>query len=227
MQALAANPASTQEQFAQWQRLHQQYEQIYWGPVENGYGNGSDWCVTAHSRTMSESENMNNRQDWCGNARSNDNMKDEQVLTASHVFKEHPFDIQEDKVPELAAAIRECGIWPRHRSLAVFWSLAKTRDRSREFNVLSQDTLLGGVTKRVKLDDISMSWTILTSPTSSITTRGSDTRRSSVLVGKYHRPDAKETPNDTIPGRSERLESGSFFHCGDRATRTRPRRHWG
>ena len=65
--------------------------------------------------------------------------------------KEHPFEIrQEDEVPD-AAAIRECGIWPRHRSLAVFWSTA--RDRSREFNVLSQDTLLGGATERVKLDD--------------------------------------------------------------------------
>ena len=64
---------------------------------------------------------MNHQQDWCGNARSNDKMKDEPVLTASHVFKEHPFEIrQEDEVPELAAAIRECGIWPRHRSLAVF-----------------------------------------------------------------------------------------------------------
>ena len=34
----------------------------------------------------------------------------------------------------------------------VFWSPAKARDRSREFNVLSEDTLLGGATKRVKLD---------------------------------------------------------------------------
>ena len=69
-------------------------------------------------------------------------------------LKEHPFEIrQEDKVPELAATIRECGIWPRRRSLAVFWSPAKARDRSREFNVSSQDTLLGRATKRVKLDD--------------------------------------------------------------------------
>ena len=97
---------------------------------------------------------MNRQQDWSGNARSNDEVKDEPVLTASHVFKEDPFEIrQEDKVPELPAAIRECGIWPRHCLLAVFWSPAKARDRSREFNVLSQDTLLGGSTKRVMLDD--------------------------------------------------------------------------
>ena len=97
---------------------------------------------------------MNHRQDWCGHARSNDEVKDEPVLTASYVLKEHPFEIrQEDKVPELAAAIRECGIWPRHRPLAVFWSLVKARDRSREFNVSSQDTLLGEATKRVKLDE--------------------------------------------------------------------------
>ena len=97
---------------------------------------------------------MNRQQDWCGNALSNDKMKDEPVLTASHVLKEHPFEIrQEDEVPELTAAIRECGIWPHHRSLAVFWSPSSARDRSREFNVLSQDTLLGGATERVKLDD--------------------------------------------------------------------------
>ena len=81
-------------------------------------------------------------------------MKDEPVSTASHVLEEHPFETrQEDEVPELAAAIRECSIWPRHRSLAVFWSPSTARDRSREFNVLSRDTLLGGATERVKLDD--------------------------------------------------------------------------
>ena len=74
----------------------------HWGPVEHGCGNGSDWCVNAHSRTMSESESLNHRQDWCGNARSNDKMKDEPVLTASHVLKEHPFEIKQ----EPAAAIR-------------------------------------------------------------------------------------------------------------------------
>ena len=51
---------------------------------------------------------MKHRQDWCGNARSNDEVKDEPVLTASHVLKEHPFETrQEDKVPEIAAAIWE------------------------------------------------------------------------------------------------------------------------
>ena len=54
---------------------------------------------------------MNHQQDWSGNARSNGTKKDEPVLTASHVLKEHPFEIkQEDEVPELAAAIRERGI---------------------------------------------------------------------------------------------------------------------
>ena len=76
------------------------------------------------------------------------------MLIASHVLKEHPFEIrQENEVPELAAAILECGIWPRHRPLAVFWTPAGTRGRSHEFNASSQDTLLAGVTKRVKLDD--------------------------------------------------------------------------
>ena len=71
---------------------------------------------------------MNHRQDWCGDARSNDEVKDEPVLTASHVLKEHPFEIrQEDKIPELAATIRECGIWPRRRSLAVFLVSGKSQ----------------------------------------------------------------------------------------------------
>ena len=35
----------------------------------------------------------------------------------------------------------------------MFWSPPRPRDTSREFNVLSQDTLLGGSIKRVKLDD--------------------------------------------------------------------------
>ena len=78
----------------------------------------------------------------------------EPVLTASQVLKEHLFEIkQEDEVPELAAAIRERGIWPHHRSLAVFWSPSSARDRSCEFNILGQDTLLGSAIKRAKLDD--------------------------------------------------------------------------
>ena len=36
---------------------------------------------------------MNHRQDWSGNAPSNDEVKDEPVLTASHVLKEHLFEI--------------------------------------------------------------------------------------------------------------------------------------
>ena len=56
---------------------------IHWGLVEYGHGNGSDWCVIAQSSTTSESESMNHRQDWCGNAQSNDEVKDEPVLTAS------------------------------------------------------------------------------------------------------------------------------------------------
>ena len=80
--------------------------------------------------------------------------KDEPVLTASLVLKEHPFEIKrEDEVPELATVIRECGIWPRHRSLAVFCSPSSARDRSCEFNVVGRDTLLGGTIKRVKLND--------------------------------------------------------------------------
>ena len=97
---------------------------------------------------------MNHQRDESGNAQFNGKKKDGPVLTASGVLKEHPFEIeQENEVPQLAAAIRERGIWSRHRSLAVFWSPSSARDRSCEFNVLGQDTLLGGAIKRVKLDD--------------------------------------------------------------------------
>ena len=65
--------------------------QIHWGPVEKGHRKGSDWCVIAQSNTTSGLESMNHRRDWCGNARSNDEVTDEPVLTASHVLKEHPW----------------------------------------------------------------------------------------------------------------------------------------
>ena len=71
---------------------------------DDGGSTGDPWSITAQSNTTTESESM----------RSNDKMKDEPVLTASHVLKEHPFEMrQEDEVPELAAAIQECGVWPR------------------------------------------------------------------------------------------------------------------
>ena len=121
---------------------------IHWGPVEYGHGNGSDWCVIAQSSIESEPESVNRQQDKGSDDRFNCKKKDEPVLTASHVLKEHPFEIkQEDEVPELATVIRECGIWPRHRSLAVFCSRSSARDRSCEFNVVGQDTLLGGTIK--------------------------------------------------------------------------------
>ena len=63
-----------------------------------------------------------------GNAQSKERVKDEPVLTASQSLTEHPQEIkQEDRVPELAKTIRECGIWPRHRPLDVFWTPAVTR----------------------------------------------------------------------------------------------------
>ena len=165
VQALAANPAWAQEQFAQWQLLHQQYQHLQYQqqfvatsttdpwqvlPEEDGstgdqwsygHGNGSDWCVVAQSNTASDPESVNRQQDKGSDDRFNCKKKDKPVLTASHVLKEHPVEIkQEDEVPELATVIRECGIWPRHRSLAVFWSPSSARDRSCEFNVLGQDT---------------------------------------------------------------------------------------
>ena len=115
------------------QLLHQQYQHLQ----------DQQQLVAAPTTDPWRVESMNHRQDWCGNARSKDEVKDEPVLTASHASKESPFETrQEDKVPVLATAIRECGIWPRHRSFAVFWSPAEARD-----------TLLGEVTKRVKLGD--------------------------------------------------------------------------
>ena len=48
------------------------------------------------SNTTSEPESMNHHQDWSGNARFNDEVKDEPVLTASHVLKEHTFEIRQE-----------------------------------------------------------------------------------------------------------------------------------
>ena len=127
VQALAANSAWAQEQFAQWQLLHQQYQHPQyqqqlvaasttdpWQVLpEDGGSTGDRWSmdtVTAQSNTTTGSESMNHQQDWCGNARSNDKMKDEPVLTASHVSKEHPFEIrQEDEVPDFPEA--NSGVW--------------------------------------------------------------------------------------------------------------------
>ena len=74
------------------------------------------------------------------------------MLTVSQVVTD-PFEPQrEDKVPELSTTIRVCGIWPRHRPLAEFWTPVGTSDRSHEFCAPSQDTLLGGTAKRVEFD---------------------------------------------------------------------------
>ena len=134
--------------------------------------------------------------------------KDEPVLTASHGLKEHPLEIkQEDEVPELAAAIRERGIWPRHRCLAVFWSPSTARDRSCEFNVLGQDTLLGGSIERVKLDDGSYLNVLDDSVLADFIHHhawfeGDEVALSRedrvYLLEKSHRPDTKETSSDTI-----------------------------
>ena len=49
---------------------------------------------------------MNHQQDKSSNDRFNGKKKDEPVLTASHVFKEHPFEIkQENEVPELCGSV--------------------------------------------------------------------------------------------------------------------------
>ena len=95
VQALAANPAWAQEQFAQWQLLHQQYQHFQYqqqlvatsttdpwqvlpeedgstgDPVEYGHGNGSDWCVIAQSNIESEPESVNHQQDKSSNDRFN------------------------------------------------------------------------------------------------------------------------------------------------------------
>ena len=94
--ALAANPAWAQEQFAQWQLLHQQCQHLQyqqqlvtvsttdpWRVLpEDGESAGDRWSMD----TGTESESMNHQQDWCDNAQSNDRKKDEPVLRASQVL---------------------------------------------------------------------------------------------------------------------------------------------
>ena len=80
-------------------------------------------CKPPSPALRQSQKSVNHQQDKESNDRFSCKKKSEPVLTASRVLKEHPFEIkQEDEVPELAAAIRECGIWPHHRSFAVFWS---------------------------------------------------------------------------------------------------------
>ena len=124
MQVLISNPELAQEQFAQWQLIHQQFQhlqyqqqprsiiqpgvvadvpsprrgrQVHWGPVEHGYANGLDHesgrCVEAQPIFETKGEALS-------------------VLPQSVV--ERPFELhREDKIPGLAAMIRERGIWPR------------------------------------------------------------------------------------------------------------------
>ena len=114
VQALGANPAWAQEQFASVATSPSTVSapsisaaargdvndgslasasrgrRIHWGPVEYGHGNGSDWCVIAQSNTTSEPESVKHQQDGSSNARFNGKKEDEPVLTASHVLKETP-----------------------------------------------------------------------------------------------------------------------------------------
>ena len=84
---------------------------------------------------------------------------------------------------------------------------------------MSQDTLLGEATKRVELDDGSHLNVMDDSDLIDfIHDRGVrrgrgcfPTKRSSVLVGKSHRPDAKETPSDTIAVGPENLNVACSF----------------
>ena len=148
------------------------------------------------------------------------------MLIASLVLKEHPFEIkQENEVPELAAAIRECGIWPRHRSLAVFWSPSTARDRSCEFNVLGQDTLLGGAIERVKLDDGSYLNVLDDSDLADFIHHhtwfeGDEValpRGDRVYLLGNHRPDAKETSSNTTAARPKSFECDLFLSDRDTA----------
>ena len=95
-----------------------------------GFNHEPGWCVDAQSSTTLESENKNHRQDWCGNTLSNSKMESKPMLTVSPVVTEHPFELQQEaRVPEFATMIPECGIWPRHRPLAVF--LDSSGDKSQ------------------------------------------------------------------------------------------------
>ena len=87
-------------------------------------------------------------------------------------------------------------------------------------STVSQDTLLGETTKRVKLDDGSHLNVMDDSDLIDFihhhagVRRGRGcfhTRRSSVHVGKPHRPDAKETPSDTIAVGPENLNQACSF----------------
>ena len=66
-----------------------------------------------------------------------------------HLFALH----REDKIPGLAAMIRERGIWPRQCPFSMFLAPTGAKDRSHEFRAASRDTLLGEIIARIKFDD--------------------------------------------------------------------------
>ena len=84
---------------------------------EDGGSTGNRWSMDtgtdrigvwiAQPNTTLESESMNHRQDWCGNTRSNDEVKDEPVLTASHVLKEH--QLRKDRKTRFQSSRRRFG----------------------------------------------------------------------------------------------------------------------
>ena len=73
---------------------------------------------------------MNHQQDKSSNARFNGKKKDEPVLTASHVLKEHRFEIKQDEIPELAAVLDPWQVLPEEDgSTGDRWSMDTGTDR--------------------------------------------------------------------------------------------------
>ena len=111
--------------------------QVHWRPVEHGYANGLD-----HESSR------------CVEAKPIFEIRGEVLSVLPQSVVEHPFELhREDKIPGLAAIIRERGIWPRHSLFSVFLAPAGAKDRSHEFGAASRDTLLGGIIARIKFDD--------------------------------------------------------------------------
>ena len=118
--------------------------QVHWGPVEHGYAHRLDRCVTSDDHESSR----------CVEAQPSFEIKGEALSVLPQSVVGHPFELhREDKIPGLAAMIRERGIWPRHSLFSVFLAPAGAKDRSHEFRASSRDTLLGGIIARIKFCD--------------------------------------------------------------------------
>ena len=119
---------------------------VHWGSVKYGYADG----LHQHVVTPSDDHELNR----CVEAQPIFEIKGEALSVLPQSVVNCPFELhREDKIPGLAAMIRERGIWQRRCPFSVFLSPVGAIDRSHEFRAAGRDTLLGRIIAQIKFDD--------------------------------------------------------------------------